>query len=424
MADEIKNNLTSEIPQQLHAKSISASALVTIILLSAIFGAVGGVFGLIGLSKSSWFGQFSGIASSTAPGQLQKNVQLSEDSAVIDVVKKASPAVVSIVISKDLNKIPGYGMNPNQSDPFFQFFGSSPAPRQNAPSTPNVQQIGAGSGFFVSSDGLILTNRHVVSDESASYSVLTSDGKSYDAKVLARDPVNDLAIIKIDIHDAPFLTFADSAKIQIGQRVVAIGNSLGQYQNTVTSGIISGIGRSIIAGGNEGNEQLDGVIQTDAAINPGNSGGPLLDSTGNVLGVNTAIDQEGQSVGFAIPSNDASRALLSFQRSGKITRPFLGVRYVIVTKDLANQQKLPRDYGALVLKGQTQTDLAVVPGSPADKAGIVENDILLEVNGKQINQNNTLASMIKNFSVGDILQVKLYHKGVEKTVAITLEESK
>jgi serine protease Do len=264
----------------------------------------------------------------------------------------------------------------------------------------------------------------VVSDTAASYTVLTADGKSYDAKVLSQDPVNDLAIIKIDIKNAPFLSLADSSQIQIGQRVIAIGNSLGQYQNTVTSGIVSGTSRSITAGGNDGSEQLSGVIQTDAAINPGNSGGPLLNISGQVIGINTAIDQQGQLVGFAIPSNDISRALASFQKNGRITRAFLGVRYVLINQSLADQQKLPRNYGALIVRGQTVTDLAVVPGSPADKAGLVENDIILEVNGTKVDDSNSLSALLQNYNIGDVITLKVYDKGNEKDIKVTLGETK
>ncbi|MBI5529908.1 MAG: trypsin-like peptidase domain-containing protein [Candidatus Doudnabacteria bacterium] len=385
-----------------------------------MFGSVGGAAGSFYLLKSKQ-GQkllYDGQA-------ISRSITVNEDSAVIDVVKQAGPAVVSIVISKDLNKIPGYGLSPFDSDPFFNFFyGGSGSQNNQQSSKPNVQEIGAGSGFLVSADGLILTNKHVVSESDASYTVITSDGKKYDAKVMAEDPVNDFAIVKIDIKDAHYLKLADSSKIQTGQRVVAIGNSLGQYQNTVTTGIISGIGRKITAGGNDGSEQLSGVIQTDAAINPGNSGGPLLNLNGEVVGINTAIDQQGQLVGFAIPANDAVKALDSFNKNGKITRAFLGVRYLILTKDLAAQQKLPKDYGALIVRGQTVTDFAVQPGSPADKAGLMENDIILEVNGKQVNEDNTLTDLLKDYNVGDSISLKVYHKGDEKTVNVVLGESK
>ena len=221
---------------------------------------VGGVAGVLYAPKIPQLQKFLHIQPGTLT-QVSQQVTLEESSSVIDVAKKSSPAVVSIIISKDLNKVPGYGYSPFEFDPFSQFFGTDPN-QQQTPSTstgPNVQKIGAGTGFFVSSDGLILTNKHVVADEQATYSVVTQDGKTYDAQVLTRDPVNDLAIVKIDIKDAPTLTLADSSTAQVGQRVIAIGNSLGQYQNTVTTGVVSGIGRSIVAGGETGDdtEELD-----------------------------------------------------------------------------------------------------------------------------------------------------------------------
>jgi serine protease Do len=331
--------------------------------------------------------------------------------------------VVSIVISKDLSKLPGYGIDRFGNDLFSPLFGFG-VPTENQ-AQPNIQKVGAGSGFFVSTDGLILTNKHVVSDTAASYTVITNDGNSYDAKVLSVDPVNDLAIVKISISGAPTLVLSDSKTVQIGQRVVAIGNSLGQYQNTVTTGIVSGIGRSITAGNNRGlAEQLEGVIQTDAAINPGNSGGPLLNLAGQVVGINTAVDQEGQSVGFAIPSSDVSRALASFNKNGKITRPYLGVRYITLNKAIAAEEKLPKDYGALIVRGDARTDFAVLPGSPADKAGLVENDIILEVDGVKITQDMSLSRILKTHNVGDVLRLKVYDKGTEKEVTVTLEEMK
>jgi serine protease Do len=204
---------------------------------------------------------------------------------------------------------------------------------------------------------------------------------------------------------------------------VAIGNSLGQYQNTVTAGVVSGIGRSITAGGYDGSEELEGVLQTDAAINPGNSGGPLLNSLGQVMGINTAVDLEGQSVGFAIPSNDAKKALDSFQRTGKIKRPFIGVRYIMITENLAKSENLPKDYGALLVRGQTATEFAVTPGSPADKANLLENDIILEVEGKKLDKDYTLARALKDKEAGDSISLKVYSKGSEKTVKLTLGET-
>ncbi len=399
-------------PPKVSLSVFEGRLLAIILAISFSFGALGGAFGA----------RYFLVHPQAALGSIKQEVTLTEDSAIIDVVKKASPAVVSIVISKDLSKIPGYGISPFSQDPFFNFYFSGQQEQQQP--EPNIQQVGAGSGFFVSADGLILTNKHVVSDSQASYTVLTQDGKKYDAKILAQDPAGDFAIVKVDIKDAPFLKLSDSGQIQIGQRVVAIGNSLGLYQNTVTSGIVSGIGRSITAGGGGSSENLSGVIQTDAAINPGNSGGPLLNVLGEVIGINTAIDQQGQLVGFAIPSNEAAKGLASFQKNGKITRPFLGVRYITINQALAAEEKLPRDYGALLVRGQKATDFAVIPGSPADKAGLVENDIILEVKGQKIDETHILADLLKNFNLGDSVSLKIYHKGEEKIVNVTLGESK
>jgi len=405
-----------------HKAPLGSRVLAAAIIISLIFGAFGGVLGALYFAKLPSVQKIFGSNSAGTQFSVQQGVY-KEDSAVIDVVKKDSPAVVSIIISKDISQLPNF------NNGFGQFFGFSfpgqAQPPQNA--TPNIQQVGAGSGFFVSSDGLILTNKHVVSDPQASYTVTTTDGKTYPAKVMAQDPVNDLAILKVDVQNAPTLSLVDSNQIQIGQQVVAIGNSLGQYQNTVTTGVVSGIGRSIRAGDSGGGtqtEQLEGVIQTDAAINPGNSGGPLLNLAGQVIGINTAIDQQGQLVGFALPANDAAKALASYQKDGRIVRPFLGVRYLMIDQALADQLKLGRDYGALVSAGPNSNQPAVLPGSPAEKAGLQNNDIILAINGHRVDQNNTLAKELKNYNVGDTLALTIYRSGGEKTLNITVGEAK
>jgi serine protease Do len=391
--------------------------LAAIVLISVIFGVFGGVVGALHFAKQPRFQRMFGSTSGGSPISVQGNY--TEQSEVIDVVKQASPAVVSVVISKDLSRLPGFGSSPFD-DPFFAPFFN----RRPNQTTPNVQQVGAGSGFFISPDGLILTNKHVVEDEQASYTVITQDGKSYEGRVLARDPVNDLALMKVEISNAPYLSLADSSQIQIGQQVVAIGNSLGQYQNTVTTGVVSGIGRSVTAGGAGGSEQLEGVIQTDAAINPGNSGGPLLNLAGQVIGINTAIALGGQLVGFALPSNDAARAVESFQQNGRITRPFMGIRYVMITPALAEQRDLPHDYGALLIPGDSSGEPAVLPGSPAQRAGLGENDIILELNGKRLEPSSALSRELKNFKPGDEINLKVYQKGQERNIRLTLEEAR
>ncbi|MBI2356289.1 MAG: trypsin-like peptidase domain-containing protein [Candidatus Doudnabacteria bacterium] len=348
---------------------------------------------------------------------------MNEDSAIVEVVKKASPAVVSIIISKDLNKLPGYGSSPFDFGPFFfdPFFNS----RNQGNSAPNIQEVGGGSGFIISEDGLIVTNKHVVADSAATYTVLTNDGKKHEAQVLSLDPINDIALVKIEGNNFSTLTLGDSSQLEVGQKVIAIGNALGQYQNTVTTGVVSGIGRSITASGSTiGSEQLEGVIQTDAAINRGNSGGPLLDIGGSVIGLNTAIDAQGQLVGFAIPVNDLKSDIESFKKFGKIIKPFLGIRYVLINQALKEENNLPVDYGALIVSGGSPNQPAVTPGSAADKAGLRENDIILELNGSKITQQRSLAGLLKNYNPGDTVKMKILTRDQEKEITVTLGESK
>jgi serine protease Do len=403
--------LTSELTRNQERSKLFS----TVIVLSFLFGIAGSIIGslyVVPLYKKS------GSAIQNA-GEI-KTIQVNEQSAVIDVVKRASPAVVSIVVSKDLNKIPGYSSSPFDFGPFsFNPFDSG-----SKDNTPNVQQIGGGTGFIISSDGLIATNKHVVDDTQASYTVVTNEGKTFAATVLSRDPVNDLALVKIEASNLPTVTLGDSAKLDIGQRVVAIGNSLAQYQNTVTTGVVSGIGRTITASGTSGSEQLEGVIQTDAAINPGNSGGPLLDIGGSVIGINTAIDSQGQLVGFAIPVNDLKKDLDSFNKFGRIVKPFLGVRYVLINEAIKEENNLTVDYGALVVGGGSASQPAVVVNSAADKAGIRESDIILEINGQKIDKDHSLAGTLKNFDPGDVVKMKILSRGSEKDVTVTLGESK
>ena len=317
------------------------------------------------------------------------------------------------------------------NDFFQQFFGGSggmmpqfQVPQYKQKST-QKQEVGAGSGFLVSADGYIVTNKHVVEDTTAEYTVMTSDGKKYTAAVLARDPSNDIAVLKISGANFSYLTFGNSDTLQVGQKAIAIGYSLGRFSNTVSTGIISGLQRSIQASGAGGQpEDLFDVIQTDAAINPGNSGGPLLNLKGEVIGVDVAIVQGSQNIGFALPINDIKSVVASVKATGKIVRPYLGVRYVLITKQLMDANQLPVAYGALIVRGQQQTDLAVVPGSPADLAGLKENDIILEIDGKQISEDYPLVLAVRNKVVGDKLKLKVMRQGKTIDVTVTLAEKK
>ncbi|OGI64132.1 hypothetical protein A2914_00295 [Candidatus Nomurabacteria bacterium RIFCSPLOWO2_01_FULL_41_21] len=358
-----------------------------------------------------------------AGGRGEENF-FTQESFVVDTVKKTNPAVVSIILSKE---VPKYIVDPDsRSNPFGDFFPNSffNIPQYKQDGT-EEREVGGGSGFFVSSDGLIVTNKHVVDKKEVSYTVFTNDGEKHEAKVIALDPILDIAIIKIEGQDFPYLNFGDSEKLEIGQSVIAIGNALGEFRNTVSVGVVSGLARSIVAGDFSGNsELLDHVIQTDAAINPGNSGGPLLDLSGRVIGVNVAVAQGSQSIGFALPINSVKGAVESVQATGKIVRPQLGVRYMTITPSVAEKNNLEVEYGVLIKGGADQDELAVIPGSPADKAGLVENDIILEIDGVKLDEKVSLASLIRQKNIGDTITLKILHKGEKKTVSVTLEIAK
>ncbi|MFA6992606.1 MAG: trypsin-like peptidase domain-containing protein [Candidatus Gracilibacteria bacterium] len=351
---------------------------------------------------------------------------ISEEDLIINAVEKASPAVVSIIITKDVPVLEQY--YEDYGSPFSDFFGDPSMnfqiPQYRDSGETEKQEIGGGSGFIVSSDGYVITNKHVVDDEEADYTVFTTDGKEYIAKVIDKDALNDIAVLKIEGENFPYLEFGDSEGLKAGQTVIAIGNPLLEFNNSVSVGVISGLLRSITAGTTVygETEYLEGIIQTDAAINPGNSGGPLLDINGKVIGVNVAV-ADGENIGFSIPANLVKDIVDSVKEHGKIIRPFLGIRYVQITESFKEKNSLEFDYGVLVLRGETAEDLAVIPGSPADKAGLVENDIILEVDGKKLDGSTSLAKMISTKKVGDELKLKILHKGEEKEVTVKLEES-
>lgn len=350
--------------------------------------------------------------------------QTTQEQMIVDIVQKSQDAVVSIVATKDLPVLEQYFVDPFGSMGLpDDFWGGFQIPQYRQKGT-EKKEVSSGTGFIVTSDGMIMTNKHVVSEEDAEFTVLMNNGEKYSAKVLAKDPSQDIAILKIDKNNLPVLKLGDSESIMSGQTVIAIGNALGEFKNTVSVGVVSGLRRTITASGGGMTETLDDLIQTDAAINPGNSGGPLLNLKGEVIGINTATTQGAQNIGFALPINKAKKDLDQVKKSGKISQPFLGVRYVLIDKDIQAKNNLSVDYGALVARGETQSDLAVVPGSPADKAGIVENDIILEIEGKKITKTDTLVKIIQDYKVGDTIKLKILHKGEEKTVSTALTERK
>lgn len=415
MEEEKKNSLPLKRPVLVTV----AIALVSGIIFGGIAGTITGVFSTQYILP--WAEKSFGVDILPDESSEIGTYLLEEESSTIDVVEKASPAVVSIVISKDLSAFYSSRSFPDIFGFDWPFFREEEDEDSDIPKV--EQEIGGGSGFVVSSDGLILTNKHVVADEEAHYTVVMSDGTQYEAQIVGQDPFLDLAVVKIDAVDLPTVELGNSDLIQIGQTVIAIGNALSEYRNTVTKGVVSGIDRRIVAGDRSGaSEVIEEAIQTDAAINPGNSGGPLLDLEGRVIGVNTAVSQQAQSVGFAIPINSAKKIVESIIEYGRIVRPWLGVRYMIINDSIAEENNISVNYGALIVRGRNSEELAIVPGSPADKSGLVENDIILEIEGERVNEDSPLAMLIAQFDPGETIKLKVLSKGEEKTITVTLEE--
>lgn len=279
---------------------------------------------------------------------------------------------------------------------------------------------GAGTGIIISADGYIMTNKHVINDAS-NVSVVASDGTTYDnVKVVGVDPLNDVAFLKVDgVTNLKPAEIGDSSSIRIGQKVVAIGNALGQYQNTVTSGIISGTGRPVSAQAGETVETLTDLLQTDASINPGNSGGPLVNVAGQVIGINTAIASDATGIGFAIPINATKGLMSGVLQSGKISRAYLGVSYQTITPEIAKQFNLSVSKGAYVVAAN-QSANAVVAGGPADKAGVKNRDIITKINDKEVGENGGVASLVGEYKPGDTIQLTILRDGKTLTVRVTL----
>jgi serine protease Do len=329
--------------------------------------------------------------------------QLSQVSSVEDIVEVSSKAVVTISIQKEQRVFEP------QSRGIFDFgFG--------APSESRIEEIkqDIGTGFVVDSTGLIVTNKHVVGDTQATYTVIDKDNHEYQVTRIYRDPTNDLAIIKVEGANLPALPLGDSDKIRVGQDVIAIGTALGEFRHTVTTGVVSGLGRGIEATDGFGFESLEGVIQTDAAINPGNSGGPLLDASGSVIGVSVAVSAGAENIGFAIPINVVRASLDNFNKTGQFDRPFFGVRYQLITKQAALMNEVPQ--GAYVLE--------VVTGSSASDAGVQAEDIITHFDGQAVTTESTeLASLINGKKLGDKVQVKVWRNDQELTLEVTLKIS-
>lgn len=365
--------------------NINLKLLIIVISVAFISGILGATLSSVILRK---------IPSTTI--QQSKQVVIDQQTAVANVAKKVGPSVVSIVSST------------SSIDPYT---GQA-----------SMMKDGAGTGIVMTKDGLIMTNKHVV-EGGQNFNVYTSDNTEYkNAKILAVDPSNDIAFLKIDAKDLVPAELGDSDKVEVGQSVVAIGNALGQFQNTVTTGVISGKSRPITtSGANGGSETLTNLFQTDAAINPGNSGGPLVDIEGKVIGINTAVAGNAEGIGFAIPINDAKNVLNSVVKTGKIIRPYIGVRFITLNEEISKANNLSSNKGALIYARGNQ--LAVIPGSPADKAGLVEGDIILKIDGTEISETNSISSVIAKKKPGDKVEVVYIRDGKQAKTTLTLSEA-
>jgi serine protease Do len=336
-------------------------------------------------------------------------------SPIVEVAKKVCPAVITVIVSKDLPRAENFYS--------FPFGGKEYVMPKDKKSKLQKTQIGGGSGFIISSNGYVLTSNHVVSDTTADYTVILDPKRKYPAKVLSRNPINDTAIIKIEGENFPFIEMSDSNDIELGQDVVAVGNALGEFTDTISAGIVSGLSRFITAFGGIDHQMqnLRGLIQTDAAINPGNSGGPLVNMDGHVIGINTAMIMGAQNIGFAIPINYAKKDLEEVKKFGKIIMPFLGVKYVLISKEMAQANKLPVENGALVVR-EALGESPVVKGSAADKAGIKEWDIITEVDNEKITIKNPLANILQKCKIGEKTTFKVLRDGKELELKAILEE--
>lgn len=342
----------------------------------------------------------------------------SYEAQIVNVVERANESVVSITVTKNLPVIERYFENP------FEEFGIALPPGFGIPQLRQKgfeqQDIGGGSGFVISSDGLILTNRHVVQDQAANYTVLMNDGSRLPADVVARDPGFDIAVLRVNRTGLKPLPLGNSDRVKLGAAAIAIGNALGEFRNTVSMGVISGLARSVQTSDDSGGEVLQNVIQTDAAINRGNSGGPLLNLRGEVIGVNTAVVAGAQNIGFAIPINQVKPAIEQVRKTGRIVVPFLGVRYALVTPRVKELGKLSVDYGALVQSGEGEE--AVVSNSPAAKAGIRAGDVILEVNGEKVTQSNSLSFLLRQYQPGEIVTLRILREDQTLILKVTLAE--
>lgn len=348
-----------------------------------------GVLGSWTALSSGLFKQDTSQNSSQSAGEVIRQ----KENTIAGVAQNLGPSVVSIVVDSS-----------------------------NATPFGNVAVQSAGTGIIISKNGYILTNKHVIPEGAESVSIVKSDGtKIENVQVAGRDPLNDIAFLKIqNVNDLAAAQLGDSSTVKIGQEVVAIGNTLGEFPNTVTSGIISGIGRPVTAGSGAEAQVYENLFQTDAAINPGNSGGPLVNLEGKVIGINTAVAADAQGVGFAIPINDAKGLIKTVTATGKVARAYIGVRYTTINPEIAKKNNLPVKRGALIQAAEGQNP--VLDGSPAAKAGLKADDIITKVNNTAINERQTLASLVAQYTPGDTIKLSVIRGDNTREIKVKLEE--
>ncbi len=337
-------------------------------------------------------------------------------SPIVKIAKKICPSVITIVATRDLPQIDEFYFLPVR--------GEKVALPKKLKGTQKTK-IGGGSGFIVSKDGYILTCNHVVEDHEADFTVIIDPDHKYPAKVLAKDPLIDMAILKIEGNKFPCLKLGNSDNLELGESVIAVGNPLGEFEDTLSSGIISGLSRKITAynGFDSKSTNLKGLIQTDAAINPGNSGGPLVDMNGEVVGINTAMIMGAENIGFALPINYIKDDLKEVRKEGKIKRPYLGVKYILLNEEISKTNKLPVTYGALVAR-EMFGEPAVAKNSGAEDAGIKEYDIILSINGQKIDENNSLSDALSVCLIGQEISMLILRDNKEVLIKTSLKEKK
>jgi S1-C subfamily serine protease len=374
---------TASRPTQRERRGLGVVPVITIALVTAIVSG-----SLSAVAVANLLRQGTGSVTNGPTGSSVGQVHIDESSAVITAVARVMPAVV-VIESTSSGGVLG-GAN------------------------------GTGSGFIFDPDGWILTNKHVV-DGADQIAVTLNDSRVFSGRVYGIDTLTDLAIVKIDATGLPVATLGSSDELELGQLAIAIGNPLGNFENTVTTGVVSGLGRQIQAGDSSGatSEQLNNLIQTDAAINPGNSGGPLINSAGQVIGINTAVSQDAQGIGFAIPISVARPIALLALAGKPIERPWIGVYYKLVDAQVAKDLGLAVDHGVLVDRPASGAP-AVFAGSPADRAGLLEGDIVVAVDGQTVDADHDLSTRILPHVPGDTVTLSVVRDGRTLEVAVTL----